>query len=537
MSCDNLATKADIDRIGELLANILARLDSIEANLDQPWIELFGEDCDLTPVLSKIDNSTSTILNAIANIPECDLSNVATKQQADLIIADISSGFEGTNENIDGIYPIVNYIAGYFPLNIPEPDLSSVATKQQADIIIADISSGFQSTNENINGIYPIVNAIAGYFPLEIPELDLTNITAILSDLTELITNVEDNLTNLIRGDMPLSWQQTFDEYDPTNENQPWQSLQYSYEIPSLSDGLKQIFRETNFLKNKITNLYNAFGVKDYPIETPEDITFYPFDDNGNSRDVPLENQNSLIEFQSWQTRQIDAIMGAYPIKVTLKDSDLIKVGDQPLELEFPNIAELLAESMGVMLQTKALIEANLNANLRQLIEVGSIKKQAIVTGRLVEATRDYLGFKTKQTKEKVNFAFNPFMGTGTEEIEDEEGNTVQIEESQSISGALIAREIEILIEEEDEDKSLEEKLQILIEAARIIKGRFWRKLSPNNKGEWVNLMKNSLNALSTDEDNSENETNNFDNFLEKVEQGFISETGINNTSHPWGRI
>ncbi len=49
---------------------------------------------------------------------------------------------------------------------------------------------------------------------------------------------------------------------------------------------------------------------------------------------------NNLSEYITWQMRQLDGLLGSYPINILVEDNDLTTEGNQPLSLTIPNIAE-----------------------------------------------------------------------------------------------------------------------------------------------------------------------------------------------------
>jgi hypothetical protein len=263
---------------------------------------------------------------------------------------------------------------------------------------------------------------------------------------------------------------------------------------------------ETESLAEKIQKIYERLGVDQYPVTVPVSLT---------GTDTSTTKINSITQFQSWQTKQLYNMIGRYPIKIKVSDSDLVKTGNQSVDLEFPNLAETLAEIMGILILMNGKDDALMTIGLKTLAEVGSTRKQTIIDYRLTQAIASYLGFKTKQKSENIEFLFNPLVGS--------DGNP------ESLARALTNSTQSIKVEEEDEERTLEQKLIILVEAARIIKGRFFQKMSDKNLDSWIQGIKDLATAAdSAGED--------FDSYIEKVERGFIDEAGITDQLHPYGR-
>ncbi|NJN74223.1 MAG: hypothetical protein HC799_16185 [Limnothrix sp. RL_2_0] len=254
-----------------------------------------------------------------------------------------------------------------------------------------------------------------------------------------------------------------------------------------------------------ISILYGRAGYQDYPVSVPA----LPLD----SGDPPLQIV-SASRFNSWQTKFIDNGIGAFPFEITVEDSDLIKVGDQPITASFPNIAESLAELVGLLITTKSITEANTQFDVRILGELASTRKQGFVAYKLTEAIADYLGFETKQKTEKMKFGFNPLVGVD---------GTID-----KISEILKSKEIDIKFEEENERRSLEEKLVTLLEAARITKTTNFRKVGENDIKELKQFIKD---ALENTDDPSD-----FDTFIENFELGWINRTNITDNTKPYNR-
>lgn len=250
---------------------------------------------------------------------------------------------------------------------------------------------------------------------------------------------------------------------------------------------------------------YGRAGYQDYPISVP----VLPLDNTPSYQNIVTASR-----FASWQTKFIDHGIGAFPFEIKVEDSDLIKTGNQTITGKFPNISESLAELIGLTITNKALGELNSEIGFRILGDVGGTKKQGFVSYKLLEAIADYLGFKTKQKTEKIGLSYNPLVGivTGTDRL----------------SEALKPTEIDIVIEEEDEKRSLEEKLELLLEAARIVKAVHFRKIGQDG----IEELKQFFKDVASNEDDQID----FDTFIEEFEQGFTQRANLTDNLNPYGR-
>ncbi len=296
--------------------------------------------------------------------------------------------------------------------------------------------------------------------------------------------------------------------YDPEENLQTQVSANYG-DGDRINSKQADIMSLPDLIKSLLGVIYARGGLVDYPITVPDLLT--------SETDNTTQLQNAH-RFQTWQTLQLDALLGRYPIKIKIEDSDLIKVGEQPIEISLPNVAETQAEMMGMLIESKASNDAILSAVLRDLAETGSHRLLGVKSNYLLNAIADYLGFATKQKKVKVPFSFNPI-------------NATQGDDTDSIAKALEEKEIDVEIEELKEKVSYQTSLSQLLEAAAIIKARFFKSV-PGGAG----LKEYLVNAIKAYGNATEEEQSNFDEFLDRLEKGFIDESGISDSINPYGR-
>ena len=279
-------------------------------------------------------------------------------------------------------------------------------------------------------------------------------------------------------------------------------------------DGNSVTFNFTDLMQANLHSLaivHGRLGLSDYPVTVPADLTATKEVDK--TVDLP-----SLTRFQSWTVRQLDAILGNYPIKIKIKDSDLLKTGDQELDMVFPNMSEALAEILGLSLNNNIAMDAMIHAVLRNLHETGSNKLISTKTYHLLAACQEYLGFKSKQVTTKVPFTYNPLAGSSRDEPD-------------TFQNAMKPTEMEIAIEENDDKTAIASSLRILLEAAAIIKAANFRKASD------LEALKQLYKGLfgKKDDQNPSGEED-FDTWLNKVEMGFTDLPGMTDSIHPYGK-
>jgi hypothetical protein len=314
-----------------------------------------------------------------------------------------------------------------------------------------------------------------------------------------------------------------------------------------------------------VASVYLRLGLDDFPQRVPENVTKdFGFGWLGEQigetfldEQIALSHINipTMTQFNRWQFKQIDALFGRFPVKIEIEDNDLIQTGSQSAKIKLPNLAETLAEITGKILQNDAKINAILNVIMRILQEVATNKLTDIKTHYMVDAIVEYLNFKEKKTTIEVPFTFD--LTKLVEESAD--GELQQL--NAKLSEFLQTKNYKVEVDEYDDDQTLEEELRIIIEGARIIKSVFYEKVNGSDAESLkadllkqftdlgVNLFDSEETPEATGEPNSQSfktprtrRQEDFDNYLENVEQGFIKEaqgSDLDSTKpfgKPWDR-
>jgi hypothetical protein len=263
---------------------------------------------------------------------------------------------------------------------------------------------------------------------------------------------------------------------------------------------------------------YFRLGLNELPFTVPETLN-QDLDDNDEQKEVDLQ---SLAQYQIYFLQALDSVLGQFPIKIKIEDSDLIQTGSQELEIDLPNLAETLAEMVGQNLSNQAFIKALIEIGLKNLAETGQTKQQAVQNYYAALANQEYLGYKVKQKAKDIDFVFNPAV-------------TQEKEEDQSLTKALENRTLKVIIDEFDDEQTLDGQMKILIEAARIIKGRFWRgiDLGGDAAGAIAQIIKS---AVAIGENSEEGELSDLDAFFESVKKGFTNRSTELNSNKPYDR-
>ncbi|MBW4480351.1 MAG: hypothetical protein KME54_26815 [Tolypothrix brevis GSE-NOS-MK-07-07A] len=243
----------------------------------------------------------------------------------------------------------------------------------------------------------------------------------------------------------------------------------------------------------------------------------------------------SLAEFTAYTVRQLDAVCGRYPIDIDIEDADLTKEGNQTKKIKLPNIAETLAEMMGMLLVLRSESDATLNATIRALTEAGSAKQMAFMAYEYAKANAEFLGYKGEQKERKIAFAFKP--GEARLDKMLQEGEI-------SVKGW----------ENEDKD-DFNDLIAPLLELAAMWKVANYRKTGAGDPKEKLKQFLKNAGKLSDDIDagmhlekvkaynakekkdkNPKDLEDDWDKFTEETEMGFISQPGILDKTNPYGR-
>lgn len=269
-------------------------------------------------------------------------------------------------------------------------------------------------------------------------------------------------------------------------------------------------------LLQKVDKLSKIIGVDDYPVNLPSSLISKDEGFFGNL--LPNENVNvpSLTQFLTWYVLRFDEIMGQWEIPIEIKDSDPTTPGEQPVGIKLPNIAECLAEMFTLCFQTNINSETLLNMGMRTLGETEADKQQNFITYKLLQSLTDWVGYKQKDVKVKM-----PLMTTLNKTRYDQ---------------ILQESEVEVAVAEFDDKFGLEADLMRFREAASILQASHKVKVDPNGDIK-AQILKYLLDTFkSTQKVNGEDTEQDFEDFLEEVEAGFINTPGVSNSTDPYGR-
>lgn len=230
---------------------------------------------------------------------------------------------------------------------------------------------------------------------------------------------------------------------------------------------------------------------------------------------------SSLAEYFSWQTIQIDSLLGQFPFEINVEDSDLTQEGNQGQTIKIPNVAEALAELMTLALLIRSETDAGLNVGIRSLLESGQTKTIAQITHDLALANAEFLGYKLKQKTVDFPMSFTP----GEEKLD-------KILKEKD--------DYKLKTYENKDPKDFNDHIIPLLEFAAMWKSQNFRKIGTGGTAEALLAILGRAGQVVKDMDDQKDPTKpnkeDFDQFVEQAEMGFITQPGIRDNINPYSK-
>jgi len=273
--------------------------------------------------------------------------------------------------------------------------------------------------------------------------------------------------------------------------------------------------------------IYTGLGIAKFPGRLPATI----IQEVSKEGEAPAEPRQvriaDFVDLLDWQFRRDDERWGQWEIQINVKDADLTKEGDQGKSIKFPNLAESIAELEGQMLSVMANVDALVAITTKNLVESGMARQEAIKGYLAAKAIIKYMAFKSTEIDFPVPMTFTPGAETISTLIQESEGH---------IKGT-----------DYIEKETLRDILLDLLQAAAITRAVHWQKIDSkeNTKTQLLNLLKGSVDLAglvsnpikSTDgEEKKFDPAQNFEDFIDSVEDGFRNSTGITDVQNPYGK-
>lgn len=259
------------------------------------------------------------------------------------------------------------------------------------------------------------------------------------------------------------------------------------------------------------------------PAKVPQDLT------NPNKG---LRTINSLAEYHAQQIRLLDSLFGQFPFEIKVEDTDITQEGNQSATYKIPNLAEAIAEVMGILLVLRTESSATLDVSARALLEAVAAKNSAIQSYHAALANSDFLGYKIKWKDELIPCTIDP---------------------SQQNFDLMLKDTNQKLSVIDCDDK---ENLQKMLAPLLLMAARWTAQNVKTFRGTGTDIVEQIKEVLriagdlpkdfdkvireeqGTNEDGEKKpaKADDFDIFLESVETGFNSLAGVEDITKPYGK-
>jgi hypothetical protein len=241
------------------------------------------------------------------------------------------------------------------------------------------------------------------------------------------------------------------------------------------------------FQQGKQGNLAKIVGVDDYPITAPDSLL------GDDKKETKLE---SIPQTLVYLLKNLDGLVGQFPLEIEIKDSNLIQSGDQKKTIKIPNLSEGIAELVGLAVQGDGYNQALLNLGFKGIVQSSKNAISGVVAQDYLVAIADYLGFEQKDIKRELEFLITPDKTELTDALKHSKQSFKSVELT--------------------DKKDLNDYFVDLLQAAAIIKGSHFQKFkSTGLEGQLVSYLKNLKNEGTNLSDDD------WRKFLNNVELGY----------------
>jgi len=135
-------------------------------------------------------------------------------------------------------------------------------------------------------------------------------------------------------------------------------------------------------------------------IKVPKMITQPPKDNKPTDKDYITIK--SMPEFMIWQFKQIDALIGRFPIEIIQKDSDITEEGDQETKIIIPNLSEGIAELIGMNAVALTNSDATLKSSISNLGESVQAKQMLVQCRAILDNLVEWAGMTIREKTIKL---------------------------------------------------------------------------------------------------------------------------------------
>jgi hypothetical protein len=272
--------------------------------------------------------------------------------------------------------------------------------------------------------------------------------------------------------------------------------------------------------------IYTKLGLARFPGQLPNTIIQEVPKEGEEPAEPPQVPIPDLVTLLNWQFERDDERWGQWQVEINIRDSDVTKEGDQKKQIKLPNLAESIAEFEGQLLSIMTNVDALVALQIKTLAESGMARQEAIKAYLATKAIIKYMAFKSTEVDTPIPMTFTAGAETISELLKESEGH---------IKGT------DYIEKETFRDICLD-----LLQAAAITRAVHWQRISTkiDTKSQLLSILKGSVDlaASITKPSNGEggekpfDPENNFEDFIDNVEDGFRNTTGISDIQNPYGK-
>jgi hypothetical protein len=211
---------------------------------------------------------------------------------------------------------------------------------------------------------------------------------------------------------------------------------------------------------------------------------------------------------------RIDELIGQFNIDIEIEDTDPVTQGNQTAKISIGNISEGIAEIIGLIYGLGMSQKIGTEASVKSLITLGMVQRTITEIDAVTEEIFDHLEIPMKEVEREIDLEFTPGV--------------------KNFDAFFKPSKERVKVPERLEGKNtptLQDQMEVLLQAATIIKSRGFKKIDPyKDIGAQVmgNLASGLIDryVLKNSPDNPDappdsTKKSDFDDFIKDVEENF----------------
>ncbi len=249
----------------------------------------------------------------------------------------------------------------------------------------------------------------------------------------------------------------------------------------------------------RLEQIKSGIGFDGMPVSVPDQI----------AKDNPGQIMiGSLAELHLWQVQQLDGVLGKWPVGIPIPTpAGTTTVG-------MPNVAEAVAEMVGMLVSQQVTAAQILNTSSRAMVQAGSATQQAHLAHLTAKANADFLGYESRPSAVDMPLTYSP---------------------GKDLSDGLLSESIAKIQGFQNTDNTdIKAIFAELLQAAAIIRAVYFRRLDP--KGDLKTQLRQNIRGQGDFADQAaagDGDDSDWEAYLRQVAEGFRSVTG---DANPYNR-